>query len=233
MKSVDVVFRKEIKYVIYQHEFAKIRPMLAALMQRDPHGGDFGYVVRSLYFDSVYDRDYYDTVDGNLVKAKVRLRVYGKDGPVKLELKQKQGSDSKKHSLFLTREEAARLQACEYGSLALRPEPIARTLYMRLLQGAYQPKTLVEYDREAYLYDAGDVRVTFDTGMRATASGWDLFDETPPWTTLTPPGTGVLEVKYTTLLPAFLKKVVQTDRLSTANSKYVQARQFYQFGGDR
>ena len=125
------------------------------------------------------------------------------------------------------------MQQCDYEFLSRRAEPVARTLYMRLLQGAYQPKTLVEYDREAYLYDAGDVRITFDTGMRATASDWDLFAETPPWTTLAPPGTGVLEVKYTSLLPSFLKQIVQTDRLATANSKYVQARQFYQFGGER
>lgn len=210
-----------------------MRPLLSALMQRDTHGSDFGYVVRSLYFDSVYDRDYYDTVDGRLKKAKVRLRIYGKDSPIKLELKQKENSDSLKQSLLVTREEARCMQQCDYEFLSRRTEPVARTLYMRLLQGAYQPKTLVEYDREAYLYDAGDVRITFDTGMRATASDWDLFAETPPWTTLAPPGTGVLEVKYTSLLPSFLKQIVQTDRLATANSKYVQARQFYQFGGER
>lgn len=230
---MTAVFRKEIKYVVYQHEFAKMRPLLSALMQRDTHGGDFGYVVRSLYFDSVYDRDYYDTVDGRLKKAKVRLRIYGKDSPIKLELKQKENSDSLKQSLLITPEEARCMQQCDYEFLSRRPEPVARTLYMRLLQGAYQPKTLVEYDREAYLYDAGDVRITFDTGMRATASDWDLFADTPPWTTLAPAGTGVLEVKYTSLLPSFLKQIVQTDRLATANSKYVQARQFYQFGGER
>lgn len=227
------VFRKELKYVIYQHEFAKMRKQLAAVMQKDAHGGDFGYVVRSLYFDSVYDRDYYDTVDGLLSKAKVRLRIYGSDGPVKLELKQKEGTDSWKQSLLLSREEAEAMQHGDYSFLQLRPEPVATTLYLRLIQGAYLPKTLVEYDREAYIFDAGDVRITFDTGTRATASDWDLFAQTPPWTTIAPPGTGVLEVKYTSLLPSFLKEIVKTaDRLAGPNSKYVQARQFYEIGGD-
>lgn len=227
------VFRKELKYTIYQHEFAKLRPTLTALMRRDLHGGDFGYVVRSLYFDSVYDRDYYATVDGYLKKAKIRLRTYGEGSAIKLELKQKEGSDSYKQSLLVSREEAECMTRCEYDFLAQRPEPVARKIYMRLLQGAYQPRTLVEYDREAYTYEAGDVRVTFDTGVRATASDWNLFAKNPPWTTLIPNGTGVLEVKYTSLLPPFLKRLVQTDRLEVANSKYVQARQFYQLGGDR
>ena len=100
------VLRKELKFVLYQHEFARIRPLLAGAMSLDVHGGDFGYWVRSLYFYSVYDKDYYDTVDGHLKKSKIRLRIYSMDGPVKLELKQKEGSESRKRSLPLTREEA-------------------------------------------------------------------------------------------------------------------------------
>lgn len=227
------VYRKELKYVIYQHEFARMRPMLANVMQPDSNGGVNGYTVRSLYFDSVYDDDYYATVDGVLKKNKIRIRTYGPNSPIKLELKQKEGSDSRKQSLLITRDEAERLQNCDYDFLGAKADEVARSIYLRLLQGAYQPKTLVEYEREAYLYSAGDVRVTYDTGMRATASGWDMFAANPPWTTIASPGTGVLEVKYSSMLPSFLKEIVQTDRLATANSKYVQARQFYQFGGDR
>lgn len=221
------VFRKELKYVIYQHEFARLRQQLSALMYPDPHGGDFGYTVRSLYFDSIYDRDLYATLDGDLCKSKIRLRIYDRDGPVKLELKQKQGSDSLKRSLSLSREEADAMQRCDYGFLCDRPEETARACYMQLMQGAYQPKTLIEYEREAYLFPAGDVRVTFDTGVRATASAWDLFAQEVPWTPVIPAGTGVLEVKYSSFLPTFLKQAVKADRLASANSKYVQAREFY------
>ena len=226
------VLRKELKYVIYQHEFTRMRPQLSALMHADTHGGDFGYTVRSLYFDSIYDRDYYDTVDGLLKKGKIRLRIYGQESPIKLEYKQKEGSDSQKQSLILSREEAERMMRCDYGFLSRRPEPVAYVLYMKLMQGAYQPKTLVEYDREAYTYPAGDVRVTFDSGMRATASGGDLFAQKLPWVPLIPGQTGVLEVKYSSFLPSFIKRIIRTDRLAMANSKYVQARQLYQFGGD-
>ena len=103
-------------------------------------------------FDSIYDRDYYDTVDGLLKKGKIRLRIYGQESPIKLEYKQKEGSDSQKQSLILSREEAERMMRCDYGFLSRRPEPVAYVLYMKLMQGAYQPKTLVEYDpRSLYL----------------------------------------------------------------------------------
>lgn len=226
------VYRKELKYVLFQHEFAKLRPSLSALLSKDTHGGDFGYTVRSLYFDSVFDEEYYAAVDGLERKSKIRLRIYGQDSPVKLELKEKNGSDSHKSSLILSREEADMMQNCDYGFLSARPEKAAFKIYMQLIKGAYQPKTLVEYEREAYTYPAGDVRVTFDTGTRATASGWDIFSPNPPYTPLLPAGTGVMEVKYSGILPDFIKALIETDKSFSANSKYVQARQFYQIGGD-
>lgn len=226
------VYRKEVKYVMYAHEFAAMRQTLNALLYRDNHGGDFGYVVRSLYFDSYNDHDYYDTVDGLENKSKIRIRTYKPGTLIKLEQKQKQGFDSRKFSLILSQEEARKMQQGDYDFLTARPEEAARQIYLQLIQGAYQPKTLVEYDREAYVFPAGDVRITFDTGARATASGWDIFDPNPPFTPLIPSGTGVLEVKYTGFLPSFIKAIIESGRLSTANSKYVQAREFYQIGGD-
>ena len=226
------VFRKELKYVMGYQEFAKIRPQLALLLHPDVHGSDFGYRVRSLYFDSVYDKDYYDTVDGLMSKGKIRVRVYDANSPIKLELKRKEGSDSMKYSLILTREEAEKMQQGDYFFLTERKEEVAQRIFVQLMQGAYQPKCLVEYDREAYTFPAGDVRVTYDTGTRATASPWDLFDEQAPLTPVIPAGTGVLEVKYSSQLPSFIKALVETDRLSSSNSKYVQSREFYQYGGD-
>ena len=226
------VYRKEVKYVMYAHEFAALRPSLNAMLYRDNHGGDFGYAVRSLYFDSYDDHDYYDTVDGLENKSKIRIRTYRPGTLIKLEQKQKQGFDSQKHSLILSQEETRKMQQGDYGFLVDRPEETAQKIYLQLLRGAYLPKTLLEYDREAYVFPAGDVRITFDTGARATASGWDIFDPNPPFTPLIPAGTGVLEVKYTGLLPDFIKGIVESGRLSTANSKYIQAREFYQIGGD-
>ena len=226
------VFRKELKFTMNFQEFAHLRPRLAAVMQADGHSSGFGYLVRSLYFDSVYDRDYYDTVDGLQSKAKIRLRTYGPGSPVKLELKRKEGGESLKYSLILSRQEAEFMQQGDYDFLTEREEEVAQRIYIQLISGAYLPKTLVEYDREAYVFPAGDVRVTFDSGTRATASNWDLFSEYPPWIPAIAYGTGVLEVKYSSLLPDIIQDILRGAQMPSANSKYVQARQIYQIGGD-
>ena len=226
------VLRKELKFRIFIQEFAALRPSLDALLCRDCHGGDFGYPVRSLYFDSWNDRSYYDAVDGLPEKTKIRLRTYGPDSPIKLEQKHKLGSDSCKQSLLLCREEAEAIQHCDYAFLQSRPEPAARQIYLYLTLGACRPKSLIEYCREAYTFPAGDVRITFDSGTRSTASGWNLFDPFPPFTPVTPGGTGVLEVKYSGFLPSFVKGLLETGRLPAASSKYVESRDFFQMGGD-
>ena len=213
-------------------DFCALRKKLSAVMQRDLNGTDFGYVVRSLYFDSVYDRDYYDTVDGLQSKGKIRLRTYHPGQEIKLELKRKEGSDSLKYSLDLTREEAESMQKGDYAFLMDRPEEVAQRIFIQLTQGGYTPRGLLEYDREAYVYPCGDVRITYDSGTRATASAWDLFSDNPPFTPVVPYGTGVLEVKYSSMLPSVIRSILDSEFLPGANSKYVQSRQFYQIGGD-
>lgn len=76
ISKVKQVFRKEIKYVILKSEFYRIRKHLDVLMKKDKHCDIDGYMVRSLYFDSLYNRDLYDTLDGNMEKQKIRLRIY-------------------------------------------------------------------------------------------------------------------------------------------------------------
>lgn len=225
------ILRNELKYTLSYQEFALLRPRLQAVLYPDTHGGAFGYTVRSLYFDSVYDTEYYAAADGLLCKSKIRLRSYGEDSTIKLEQKQKQGIDSRKRSLILTREEALQMQCLDFEFLTRRPEPEARGIYLQLVEGAYQPKSLVEYDREAYVFPAGDVRITYDTGTRATIGGWNLFDKNPPFAPVIPGGTGVMEVKYTGLLPPFIKGLIETGNLTAANSKYVQSRDFFSIGG--
>ena len=55
-KSV-VVYRNELKHVIDRSDKAAIMANLRAVARLDGHAGETGsYMIRSLYFDNVYDR---------------------------------------------------------------------------------------------------------------------------------------------------------------------------------
>ncbi|MBO5209923.1 MAG: polyphosphate polymerase domain-containing protein [Lachnospiraceae bacterium] len=165
------VCRRELKYLVSLRDIASLKKRLSVVMEKDSHNGADGYLVRSLYFDSLYDTDFEEKVDGYDNRKKIRLRVYDFDSQTaKLELKEKEGSSQRKRSLLLNREEAEHLIKGEYEFLLSREEEIAHWLYTYMTMKCYRPKCIVEYDRFAYCEVVNDIRVTFDANLRATES---------------------------------------------------------------
>lgn len=109
---MNEVLRQEKKLFLSQTQMYQMRGQLARLMARDLHDTGDGYCVRSLYFDSLDDRDYFEKQAGVELRRKIRLRTYGPDTPFALlEMKQKQGVLQKKRSLRLEPAQAKLLSA--------------------------------------------------------------------------------------------------------------------------
>ncbi len=226
------VFRKEIKYIVHESQFISIRKKLGAFMRPDSHAdGPFGeYHIRSLYLDSAGDRDLKDNLDGVMEKRKIRIRVYSPDAKMALlEYKCKSGSDSRKMSIEITRDEAIQMENRHYECLLDHEEELATFLYNKITQNIYRPRTIVDYDRIAYLYPVSDVRITYDFNLMGSFSHRGLFDEHLGMQPLMPQGFGVLEVKYNDFLVSPLQRVISgLDQLPEAISKYTSARlKFY------
>ena len=104
------VLREEKKFLLNQAEALKLRNYLSNVVHTDLHNGSDGYQVRSLYFDSLSNRDFQEKEDGLELRRKFRLRVYSPDADFALfEMKQKQGPYQRKRSLRLSRKEAQAL----------------------------------------------------------------------------------------------------------------------------
>lgn len=220
------VSRKEIKYVVNLQETARLKRRLAPLMKEDPHNGINGYVVRSLYFDTPFDTDFEEKVDGYDNRKKIRLRVYDPEaGSAKLELKEKSGTAQRKRSLLLTRTEAEQMIRGGYGFLKEREEELASWLYVTLTSKCYRPKCIVEYDRFAYYLDYNETRVTFDAGLRAGEGNYNIFDKNPVLYPVSGRGEATLEVKYSGFLFTCIKnELTPYEKMAVSNSKYCRAR---------
>jgi hypothetical protein len=222
------VFRKEIKYCIEESDFIRIKDHLLAFMLPDPHADkeSGSYTVRSLYFDSAADNDLHDNLDGVMEKRKIRVRTYDMDSDFALlEYKCKSGSDSRKLSLVINKEEALLMENGHYEFLLDRSEDLAIFLYDKITRNVYRPRTVVEYDRTAYLYPVSDVRITFDHHVRGSLSDFGLYDPGTPLYPLLPRESGILEVKYNDFLVSPLQRVLaRLDLLPASNSKYSNAR---------
>ena len=97
-------------------------------------------------------------------------------------------------------------------------------LYLRITQGCYRPKTIIDYQRLAFAYPAGDVRVTFDTDIRGALYPYGLFEEVGT-DALGSTEQVLMEVKYTGFLPDMIAETLkEANELSTSHSKYSRAR---------
>lgn len=225
----DLTYRKEIKYRLTQEQFLKLKSLLDAYLEYDPYSGPDGYRVRSLYFDSLGDRDLYDKLDGVFEHKKVRIRTYDPAGDTfKLEYKCRWAQDGVKRSLMLDREQVERLIQRDYGVFRdFEPDRLARELYDRMVHGSYIPRVVIEYHRTAWVYPASNIRVTWDQGIEASYFAEQFFEEVPAYIPIIPGNYGVLEIKYDHFFPSVLKDALNVlDQLPVSNSKYALGRTY-------
>lgn len=229
---MNEVLRQEKKYAIDVAQGAVLRAKLARVMLADRHNGTRGYTIRSLYFDTPDDQDYHEKVDGIEQRRKIRLRIYDPEQDfAMLEIKQKSGPYQLKRSLRLTREDAVCLAAGDYAPLQRYDEPFAAECYTRMTCRCYRPKTMVEYERTAYIARENHIRVTFDSAIRASESERELFAPHPAFTPVMHPFGMVLEVKYNGFLLSYIKDLLnEVHRPELSVSKYCLARSFTQGG---
>ena len=220
--------RHELKHLIAPQEDLVLTHRLRKLFPRDSHAGaDGSYRVTSLYFDTPYDTALREKLDGVNRREKFRLRYYGASPAfVKVEKKYKVNGLCGKCSARLTLQEAERLLAGEGAFLLERGEPLLAELYHKLRGTLLQPRTVVCYDREAFLYAPGNVRVTLDRNLRTCGDSAGFLS--PGAFPLRPlEGVTVLEVKYDAFLPDLVRLAVQTPgRRAGACSKYALCRRF-------
>jgi len=140
---MNVVTREEKKFLISLEEFRDKSHYLDMLMIQDEHNGIDGYIIRSLYFDTVYDDDFFEKLEGTETRRKIRLRIYDpKSDYAMLEMKQKQGASQKKRSLRMTKADAEALIEGRYEVLLNTRKTLQRNAMVLCNINAIAPKPL-------------------------------------------------------------------------------------------
>lgn len=233
MSKVLRVLRTEKKHNLTKIEVSGLKSRLSAILSGDPVNGYKPYLVRSLYFDTIFNDDFFEKMAGVERRQKIRLRVYDPNAKTaKLEIKEKQGVTQLKRSLVLTREEAIRLQNCDYDVLKDKEDELAQELYILMTTKLYRPVCIVEYDRVAFANPTNDIRITFDSDIRSNEGNLSIFDPNLQCYPVFSNRNTVLEVKYNGFLLSYIKEAIGSlDCTETAVSKYCLARR-YGLGGE-
>ena len=101
--------------------------------------------------------------------------------------------------------------------------PVTGELYSKMQTQQLRPRTIVDYTREAFIYKAGNVRITVDSNIRMSDHVTDFLN--PDCVTIPAAAGIILEVKFDEFLPDIIRDAVQLgDRRETEFSKYVVSR---------
>ncbi len=222
-------YRHELKIPINALDKAVLSSRLGAALARDRHAGSDGtYTVRSIYFEDYKDTALFEKLTGQLNREKFRIRTYGRGSDViHLERKVKRGNLGFKDQARLSIDECRRLLEGEYRFLLERTEPVCQLLYTKMATGLFRPKTIVEYDREAYVWEPGRVRITIDSNIRGGLRSTDFLNYDLKLTPMVGEPLSVLEVKHNGYLPIHILNLIELrSREVSSVSKYALGRRF-------
>ena len=230
MKYKNRRLRHELKYSISYHDYWELRTRAMAFMRHDEHGNDGKYFIRSLYLDDILLSNYNQKMDGWNRRRKYRIRIYDfSPDVIKFEIKDKFDSYISKSSSVITYDQCRSILRGDFGFVGdmIRhntdggKEKALRMGYIDCATKILRPIVAVDYDREVFICDEGNVRMTFDMNLRAGQGSGDLFDPHLPTVPAYENGMMILEVKYDDFLPRFVSKMLRPLNLwQSAQSKF-------------
>lgn len=223
------VKRNELKYYISNTEYYCLVNRLKEVLKPDkysiPHKG---YFIRSLYFDSYDDECLFEKQSGVMYRQKYRMRIYDTNSDiVKFEIKNKYNNQIFKETATISKQSAYKIIDGDYGELLTYNNKILEKIYKKFITKLYKPKVIVDYDRDAFVFDFFALRITVDKNLRSNNNDFDIFSENFHSIPVVLEGKQILEIKYSGCLPEHIRNILQLDSFERhAISKYTLSRRF-------
>lgn len=223
-------YRNELKFELSDYDLTRIRNRLLPLMHTDRHQGRDGYLIRSLYFDDLYNSCAAEKENGVLHREKYRIRQYGNNPDfIRLEKKTRQGDMSRKTMQSLSLPDYEILLSGDpdrlHVLLSQNKGGLLDELILKIIRKRYSPKCIVEYERFAFTETMGNVRITFDRNIAGSTQTDRLFDSDLFTVPVMPQSHHILEIKYDELLPHYILQALDLGNLRRQSfSKYYMTR---------
>ena len=219
VKKFNQVFeRYELKYILTYDEYLVFKEKLLENMSVDKYGVS---TIQSLYYDTPSHLLIRKSMEKPKFKEKIRLRSYGlatEESPCFLEIKRKANGLVYKRRIPV-KEPIARDFMNYRGRF--EDSQISRELtYFRDYYKDLEPSMLIIYERESFIKEGSEVRVTFDFNPRyrthdlnlhTSLEGEPLLDE----------NLVLMEIKVLHNMPLWLTNILTTMKLRKGSiSKY-------------
>ncbi len=164
--------RYEKKFLLTKAQYEAMKRGMEGRMEPDAHSN---YTICNLYCDTDDWQLIRESIEKPVYKEKLRIRSYGTaqgSDNVFVEIKKKYDGVVYKRRVTMELQEALRYLC---GASRGDGSQISREIDWFLQFYRPVPKVFIAYDREAYAAaDGGELRITFDTALRARSNDVDL-----------------------------------------------------------
>jgi len=231
MASISILdeaqWRFEYKYRLPIQKYLQVKNQIKPYMVIDEYSNqppEKKYLVRSLYYDSLFLDAFTEKIDGNSDRIKFRIRTYSENlepsQTLRAEMKVRKGSITEKYGALITQTQYDAFITEKHWLDTSDPvlEEFERNVHLKSLN----PVVLTQYLREGYRSRAKeDVRITFDHQVKSAHA--DQLFPSAPFYHEHHHGLIVLEIKCIKMQPEWLRQLVRQNGLTImANSKFVQ-----------
>lgn len=228
--NIGVKGRNELKHAISKVDCYVLRSQLKHIMKPDPHvSGDGTYHIRSVYFDNFDNKVLNEKKEGFYSRDKYRVRLYNfnKDY-ILLEKKSKRNNQTFKQKCLMAADEYEQIRFGHIAWMENDDRMLIRELFMQMNYLQLKPMSVVDYVREVFIYEHGNVRVTFDSSVKTSFRNIDLLNPDLAMVEVLDPNQVILEVKYDEYMPDVIKALLQVlgNRRKEAFSKYQLSRMY-------
>ena len=231
--------RFEFKYITALDKMADFQERLNGAMIPDPNADNGGYHVNSIYYDTQDFSCYYEKIDGEKRRFKIRARWYGEiddktdlsKHKVFVEIKHRNNDMNFKNRVsvsanFLSELAENQNRLLQLSEVAGNTQVLeAATIERISSQKPLFPVCIVSYYRKPFICRINPrLRVTFDTNLRAL--GTKSFYQTAyeNGATVLPKNLSVIEIKFNWAMPIWLIEICREFGLNLRRySKYASS----------
>ncbi len=202
--------RNEMKFYLHSADAHLLENRLAAVLKSDSHTSLIhSYFVQSLYFDDPSATSFFEKLDGIENRSKYRIRFYNDDlSYIRLEKKEKFGNLCRKTSEEISLE-AAQAFSCGHQAFENTVSGLIGEFSHLVLHERYRPIIFLSYQRKAFVYSAGNVRITLDSHLKAARFSGNFAKPCTACIPVIDDTETILEIKFNQFLPPFISELFE------------------------
>lgn len=223
----DIKYRNELKFLLNKTDAEVIKNSISTACFPDSHVSESGdYYIKSIYFDTAFDKCLNETLDGINLRHKYRIRKYGDKSDIKFEKKMSENGKKCKQVDIISQELLCDILNGECDFRKITDKPVLEEFLCENMMYMYKAVSVIGYNRIPYVYPVGNVRVTFDSEIVVSDDIDSFFDGFCGIEKKVAEDMVVLEVKYDDFLPLFISEILNHSGVmeQTSFSKYANAR---------